>query len=490
MSQDLTAKTVSGISWSAISAVGERVIASLTTLVLARFLLPSAYGLLAMATVLTAFFATIKDLGTYSALVRRNRLSDDLVSTAFWINLLWGVVGTAIVAILAPLVARFYHEPRVTALLAFLSLSLFLNSLGLVHRAMMVRAMSFRRLAFIQVGSAMVAAAAGIVLAIRGAGVWSLVAMFLIDASLESLLLWIASPWRPRWYCSWSELHSIRSFSLNLTGSNILDYFSRNADNLLVGRYLGVVPLGYYSFAYGLMMLPIQNISWVVGKVVFPAFSHLGEDNAHFRKAFLRVCTKIGTLTFPMMLGMLVTADVLVTVMLGGKWLPAVPLVRILAPVGMLQSLSSMAGIIYLTKGRSELRLRWAVIADVSAVMSFAVGLRWGISGVATAYALVVALLAYPNLSIPLRLIQMPLRALAAALWPSFKAALWMSASVLLVRAGLEFYGVKPSLVLAIAVFTGVAVYGGLLLWQRPPVLQDLARILPWNKRDASRTIG
>lgn len=481
--ENLTAKTVSGATWSAIARIGQQGVSLLSTAILARLLSPSAYGLLGMATVVIGFIDIFKDLGISSALIQRKDLTDEFTSSIFWANLLLGLLAAGVSIGIAPLVAIFYREPQVTAVMAVLSISFVISSLSIVQQALLTRQMAFNKLARIELTSSAVAAIIGIGMAASGAGVWSLVALSLASTITGTILLWMASSWRPRRHLSWYQIRSIGSYSLNLSGFNIFNYFARNADNLLIGRYLGATTLGYYSLAYRLMLYPLQNISGVLGRVLFPAFAQVQDDNARFRKAYLRACAMIAVITFPLMLGMLVAAEPLVAAILGSRWMPIVPLLMILAPVGMIQSVGTTVGHIYMAKGRTDWMFRWGLAAGVLAVTSFVVGLSWGMTGVATAYAIVSLLLLHPNFAIPFRLISLPVRDLALTLWPGLVCSLVMSGAVTLLRLGLAWMGItNPWTILISASLVGTAIYAGLMLWKKPPVMRDLVRLLPCDQ--------
>ncbi|HUI84170.1 MAG TPA: oligosaccharide flippase family protein, partial [Candidatus Binatia bacterium] len=269
------------------------------------------------------------------------------------------------------------------------------------------------------------------------------------------------------------------SFGMHLSGFNVLNYFSRNADNLLVGKFLGSIPLGFYQMGYMLMTYPLQNFAAVVIQVGYPALSKIHDDNERFRAAYLRICRLIALLTFPLMLGLTVTAQPFVRVFLGARWVPVAGLLVIFGPLGAAQSVYTTIGLIYNTKGRPDIQLRWAIFASMAYVASFVVGLRWGITGVAGCYALVWALLMVPGFLIPFRLVGLSGSHFFRSLWPT----VWMSLVMAAVTAAwlgiLQRLGVENVVVQLIsAVALGMALYSLLLLWRRPPVLSDLATAL------------
>lgn len=477
---DIAQKSAWGVKWSAFSRFGRQALAFVVTAVLARLLPPEAYGLLGMALTVTGFVAIFSDLGTASALIQRRRLSGDLTSSIFWVNVLLGLLTTAVVVLIAPWAALFYHEAQVTPVLRVLSFSFVIYGLSVTQQALLTRQMEFRKLARIELISSAAGAVVGIGMAASGMGVWSLVGQTLCESIVATVLSWVALPWRPQRKLDWILVRSVASYSLNLSGFQVLNYFMRNADNVLVGRYLGRTALGYYSLAYRLMLYPLQSVTRVLGRVLFPVFSRLQENNARFRRAYLRVCASISIITFPVMLGLMAVARPFVSAAFGARWMPVANLLMILAPVGMVQSIVATAGNIYTAKGRTDWMFRWAIVKSVLMVLSFAVGLRWGVVGVAAAYAIATWLVLYPNFAIPFRLVDFRVRDLFGALWPTLKFSLMMLAAVVIWEAVLAGLGVaQPWVVLVSSVLIGSTAYVGLLLWRLPPVVRDVVRFLP-----------
>jgi len=491
--QDLAARTVQGAAWSTLSIVGQRALSLLSTLVLARLLAPSAFGLLGMAMVLTAAMNSFKDLGTTAALIQRKALDSQLASTLFWTNVFVGTAGACFMIGVAHFVAVLYREPRVAPVLAVLSVPFLINNLGVVHRAMLSRAMLFRRLAMIQLSASAISVVTGITLAVAGAGVWSLVTAVASEMTTAAVLYWLACPWRPGWHLSLRDLQSVTPFSANLTASNLTNYFIRNVDNALIGRFLGAAALGYYALAYGLMMYPLYNVTWNLGNVLLPALCRILEDNARFRQAYLRAVSVIATITFPLMFGLLATAGLLVVTCFGAKWAPMAPIVRILAPVGMLQSITSTAGIVFTAKGRTGLQFRWALIETSVVLPAFVIGLRWGTIGVASGYAVAQFLLCYPVFFIVGRILDLGVLELLRSLWPVMRSAILMFAAVLLTRFALPWVGVEePWHILGTTILVGVTVYPLLLLRSRSGALRDVLGLLEfdgasWLRRAAGR---
>jgi PST family polysaccharide transporter len=298
----------------------------------------------------------------------------------------------------------------------------------------------------------------GIVLALLGKGVWALVFQSLANAVTATMALWWVSRWRPSFRLNFSEVRRISGYSANLTGFNLFNYFARNADYLLIGRFLGPFALGLYTLAYKLMLYPLQSITNVISRVVFPAFSEAQDDNARLRRGYLRTVSIIGMATFPMMVGLWVVASPFVTSLFGSKWQPVVPLIRIFAPLGMFQSVIATVGAIYQAKGRTDLLFRWGVASGIIYVAGFAFGLRWGIIGVAFTYMVLNLSLVIPSLLIPFALIDLRLKEVCRALRGPLVGSIFMGLTVLGIHNVLP--PMSPIVTLQLLVVLGVAAYG------------------------------
>ena len=474
-----------GVAWISVFQVARQVLQVVSVSVLARRVPPTAYGLMAMAVLLTNFFETLREVGTGTALIREPEVSDELAATVTWINLALGLATSLLLVALSWPTAKFFHQPQLAVILQVLAIPFFLGAFIIVPRAILSREMAFREIALAQTAGATGGTVAAVAIALAGGKVWSLVFGALINTVITMLAIRFFSPFRLKAVFRLSQARRILSFGMNLSGYQILNYLSRNADNLLVGKFLGATPLGFYQMAYTLMTYPLQNFTSVIGQVVYPALSKFHDDHERFRSAYLRTCRVIASAAFPLMLGVAVTAVPFVHVFLGERWMPVAPMLMIFGPLGALQSIT-LVFLIYNTQGRPDINFRWTIFASFMYVLSFIVGLRWGILGVATAYSIVWTVLMIPSLIIPFRLVKLSLQSYFRALWPTT----WMSLAMAGVCHAWLLYsrriGVHNPVVQLISTSVlGAVVYVGLLLWRKPPVLWDVSTIVsasshPW----------
>lgn len=486
----LTGRALAGTGWSTVATVGKQILTLASVTTVARILGPPAYGIMAMAVIVTGLIGNFRDLGTASAIIQKRSISSSLLSSLFWVNVAVGTILSAAVWMTAPITAEFFHKAEVAPVLRALSLSMFIASCGVVHNAILMRRMAFRAISATDLSAASAAYAVALSTALAGLGVWSLVLASLTNSLVSSVGYLIAGRFRPRFLFDWGEIKSIARYSSNLSAFGIVNFGYRNSDNLIVGRVLGNVALGDYQMAYNLMLTPVANVSSVLAQVLLPAFSRIQDDDARFRSAFLRGIMLTGLLTFPMMAGLGVTADPLIRAVLGLKWLGAILPFQILAAVGLVQSVQTMTGIVYQAKGRTDWMLRWSLVVLASTVCAFLVGVHFGIAGVATAYAVVyLGVLTVPGFAIPLRLIRMPVTEFGRALLPQLLITAGMTVVCLGWEALLSTLGQhKPWLTLLSTVAVGALTYTAELLIFRPVALTHLEDILSSSDRVLARS--
>lgn len=380
-------KTVfSGGLWTFLSSTGTQLIGFIVTAVMARLLTPGDFGIVAICSVFSGFIALFQDLGMASAIIQRKDTSEDYLSTSFSVSILAGVGLAAGLVLLSPAVAWFYDEEVLKPILIVSSLGFIISPFISIHTSLLTKALEFKKIAFITVVTQVITSAFSIILAYMGYGVWSLVLGKTLGQPLVIPVVWHMVRWRPRFRIVKKCFNDLFGFSSNLLGFNLLNYFSRNMDNLIVGKYLGAQPLGYYSISYNLMLKPLQLISWSLGKVLFPVFSSLQDDPERTRNAYLKVVRSISLITFPMMTGLIIVAEELILTVYGEQWRPAVKPLQLLCLVGALQSVGTIAGIIYNSHGRTDITFKLGAVNTFLILIAFAVGIRWGLTGLITGY--------------------------------------------------------------------------------------------------------
>ena len=474
---DIEANVMHGAKWMAASQVATQVTRFATNIVLARLLLPSDFGLIAVATVVMLFLEQIRDLGTGTTVIQRKEVSAKLLNTVFYLNTTIGITLALVVYLLAPRLAGALGNPEATHILqAFGGLTL-LTSFGHIQHALLRRRMMFQQVGVITTVSAFVTAIVSIGLAAAGAGVWSIVIGMAAANVLGVVMTWVYSGWRPGLSVSASDFSSVWSFAGYLLLTNIVVFLLQQSDKVIVNRTLGVTALGVYALAQRVLLYPMQSVTVVLTEVLFPAFSRKQDDNAALRRAYVRSNSVIGLITFPLMAGAASVAPIMVRVLLGDKWHDLVPLMIILAPAGAIQAVSSNASSLLLAKGHSRANVGWSVILGTVILAGFGVGVRWGLVGMCLTYAALLIALTPLMWHVAFRYIDLRIRDYVRALLPVTWMTLLMSAVV--VAAGALLRGTMPDLLtFLVQIAIGAAVYIGLLLQFRPPAFLDAVRSL------------
>lgn len=399
--------TVKGIGWVITSQVFRLVITFAVTTILARLLNPDDFGLLAMVVVFINFASILNDIGLPAALVQRRSLTEEQKSSCFWINMIEGMLITLILIAVSPLIASFYSKSQLKPITMVLSFNFVISSLGMIQAGLLAKDMAFGKIAFIEIISAVFAGIAAVVMAYAGFGVWSLVFQSLIASLIMAVMFFFSCYWKPRFICKWKPVKELFWFGINLTGFNLVNYLSRNIDNLLIGKFLGSLSLGFYSLAYRLFLLPLQTISGVVGRVMFPALSLIQDEEETVRNVYIKATRLLASVTFPLCTGLFIIAPQFIRVAFGDKWSRTIFLTQVLALVGITQSITTTVGWIYQSRGRTDIMFKWSLFATTISILSFIIGLYWDIEGVAIAYACANFLLIYPCFYFSFRLIKL-----------------------------------------------------------------------------------
>lgn len=385
---DLKSRSVRSGAVTIAAQVSKFSLQTVGTLILARLLTPEDFGLIGMVAVILNFIELFKDLGLATATIQRPNINHAQVSTLFWINIALSGAITVLTAALSPAIARFYGEPRLLPIMIALALAFLLGGLPVQHRALLKRQMCFGALAIIEIVAMLSGTIAALVAAYWGAGYWSLVIWRLAQVIADALGAWIACGWRPglpRRHCG---VLSMIKFGSSITGFRTINYFSRNADNILIGRFQGAQALGVYSIAYRLLLMPIQQINAPVTNVALPTLSRLQDSPQKFASYYYKALLLITTISMPLICFLFSAADALVELLLGQQWLEAAPIFQLLAPAAFVGTINVSLGWAFISLGRVDKQLKQGIVASIVTVTGFVIGVQWGVMGVAAAYSI------------------------------------------------------------------------------------------------------
>jgi len=360
------------------------------TIWLAHMLVPEDFGLVAMVMVIVNFFVLFKDAGFSVATIQQETVTHEQVSLLFWLNALIGLLLASILYLSASFIVLFFHEPRLLDIVQVLSLVFVVGGLAIQHEALMRRQMRFRGLVVIEVLGLLCAAGTAVFLAMSGAGYWAMVWMQVVAIVVRVVLLWIVMKWLPSLPALKVGIRKMVVFGSQMTLANVIQYLSRQSDQILLGWWSGAHALGLYSTAMQMLLLPIRQMIAPLTSVAQVTLSRLQDDDVGFRRAYLLLVKIIAYATMPLMAVLAVLADPVVKVFLGEQWLEAIPIVVILACVGWILAVNNTMGWVLMARGQGRRMLRWNMMMAPAMLLAFVCALPWGAVGMAWAFLLVI----------------------------------------------------------------------------------------------------
>jgi PST family polysaccharide transporter len=365
---------------------------------MARLLGPKDFGLVGMATAFTGVLTLFRDFGLSAAAVQRTAVTEEQISTLFWINMVLGAVLGLVALSMAPAIAAFYREPQLFGVTAVLAVGFLFNAAGTQHSALLQRQMRFTALAVISVVALTVSTAIAIYGATAGYGYWALVSMAVTSPIIATIGFWVTTGWVPGMPRRRIGIRGMVHFGGSLTVTGLLVYIAYNADKILIGRFWGVDAIGIYGRAYQLVNIPTDNLNSAIGEVAFSALSRLQNDPVRFRSYFLKGFSLVLGLTLPITIACALFANDMVFVLLGPKWSEAATIVRLLAPTIAIFAIINPLGWVVFSLGLVERGLRVAPVLAIVMVSGYAIALPYGPKGVAFAFSAALTLWVVPHI--------------------------------------------------------------------------------------------
>jgi PST family polysaccharide transporter len=472
-----------GLSWSFALQGGKYALSMASTAILARLLSASDYGLLAMVATITVMAQAVSDFGLSWATVQRQQLTRNQIDALFFINCAFGLVLTAICVLSAPYIAVFYHHAELTKIVIASSGTLFLSAAAVQPNALMRRQMKLRELSLIAVCSLAISAAVTVVLARSGFGYWALVVQAVLQQFLSTALSFPVSGYYPRLPLRLFNVGSALAFGGYSTAYGMVNYFARNLDNVLVGKFWGSAALGYYSRAYFLMTLPGILVIGVFSGVLIPALAALRTDPVRMQSAYLRALRLITVIGCTFAVGLAAMAPEVVEFVYGSKWHEVVPILLWLSAASILQPIQNTSQWLFIVAERGQGMFRMGLFVAGSAVVAFILGIRSGPIGVARAYAISNTVIAYPVLLMGHRACGMDLKKTIAASAPLLVCALLMGAAIWMAGVASSAIGVGVHGRLLVKIIAGAFVYLACLRRLARPTYSEVMAYIPVRLR-------
>lgn len=372
----LRKQAFSGVRWTTFSSVVGTVLQVSQLAILARFLAPEEFGLMALAMVVIGFSQSFVDMGISNAIIHEQHITQGQLSTLYWLNVLAGTVVFVVITILSPFSSRFYNEKDLASILVLIGLTFVIQPFGQQFRVLMQKELRLDAIAIIEVTSKFAGFGLSIWLAFRGFGVYALVYATLVTAFISTLCL-IALCWRdhrPKLYFKFDEVKNFIGFGAYQMGDKSINYLSAHIDKILIGKILGMEALGFYNLAWQLIIFPLQRINPIVNLVAFPIYSQLQHDRTELARYYTFSLQALSLVTVPLLIFMAFFSSEIIFIFYGDGWEQAAVLLSILSVVGIIKALGNPGGSVVLALGRADIgfwwNLSWAILVTAGLIIS------------------------------------------------------------------------------------------------------------------------
>jgi O-antigen/teichoic acid export membrane protein len=377
----LKSRVVNAVLWLGVTKVIGQAISWTITVYVARILSPDDYGLMGMAVVLTGFIILFNEIGLGSAIVQKKDLTDEDLSSIYWIILTLNIALYILTYFMAPVAALFFGEPRLTDIIRIIAINFIIVGIGSVSYYMLTREITFKRRSQAEFIGSMAGGVSTLIFAVKGFGVWSIVYGSLIFEGTKNILYMAYYPWRPRLSFSYSRIKGMVNFGLKVAVGRLFWYSYSNSDYLIGGKLLGKTLLGYYFLAFQLASMPMEKIVSLVTQVALPAFSELQNDPERLKMYFLKMVRFAAFLTFPLFMGIFLVADDAVYLFLTEKWAPIILPLKILCIVSTLRAINALNAPLVVAKGRPGLTMLCNLALAIVLPVAFYIGSSYGLEG-------------------------------------------------------------------------------------------------------------
>jgi len=397
--KDLKGRTIRGGFVKVCAQAANFLLRVGSLMVLARLLEPEDFGLVGMVTAATGVLSLFKDFGLSTVTVQRATITDEQISTLFWLNMLVGAILGAISLAIAPVIAAFYNEPRLFWVTVAFSAGFLFNAASVQHSALLQRQMRFTAISAIEILSLLVSITVGISMAVGGFGYWALVGMTVTLPTVSAVCVWLTTMWIPGFPRREVGIRSMIRFSGAVTLNGLITYMAYNVDKVLLGRFWGAAALGIYGRAYQLINIPTDNLNSAIGGVAFSALSRLQDDPNRLKNYFLKGYSLAVALTLPITIACATFANDIILIILGPKWKDTVIIFRLLAPTILVFALINPLGWLLFSIGMVGRSLKIALVLAFLVISAFSMGLPYGPSGVAFAFSAMMLLWVVPHIA-------------------------------------------------------------------------------------------
>ena len=426
---------------------------------MARILTPEDFGIVALALIVWQMIALLGQMGLAAKLIQQQENVPEYANATFWLNIMVNMAIAIFAAVVSPLAADFYDNPASKLIIQILAVGFVLSAIGNTHSTLLQKRMAFKTLSILDIGLTILTNLIAVVMVLSGCGFWSLILPELFMRPARIIALWRLESWRPRFNLGLQYWKDIFGFGKFVFGTTIIRYLNINGDYLIIGKVLGAASLGLYRFGYGLANWPIENIVWVFGRVMFPAFSKLQNDIKLMQQVYLKITETISIVIFPCLFGLASVADFLIPAVYGEKWRPAVLPLKIIIAFTSVRSIATIGGQVLMALGLPEKEFKMNICQVIPLLGAVLIGSRFGIVGVAAGMSLVLSAFGIWFIMIVNKALNLPIKKLIKTVVPALvsSCALWVAVSQFLRLVEAMQYGAL--FISLIGIFIGALAY-------------------------------
>jgi teichuronic acid exporter len=454
----IKAQVISSLLWKLMERGGTQGIQFIVQIILARLLLPEDYGIIALVVIFTSIANVFVQSGLNTALIQKKDADQADFSSVFYLSLFIACLIYIILFFAAPFIATFYEEPQITSVFRVLSITLFFGAFNSIQNAVVARNLEFKKLFFSSTGAILISGTVGIYMAYTGFGVWALVGQQISNQLFVTLILWFTVKWRPQLLFSLERVKALFSFGWKLLASALIDTIYRDLRSLIIGKMYNPAMLGFYNRGQQFPSLIVSNINGSIQSVMLPVLSSLQDNRPRVKDMMRRAIVTSSFIIFPMMVGLAVTAEPLVKLLLTDKWLPAVPFLQIFCAVYALMPIHTANLQAINALGRSDIFLKLEIIKKIIGLSILAVTVFYGVYAIALGQVLGGILSSFINAYPNKKLLKYSYKEQWKDIYPSLLLSLVMGAVVY----SIKWLDLSVIMTLTVQICVGVILYMGM----------------------------
>ncbi len=471
----LSRKAVRSSFWAFMLRGSGFALTTLKLIILARLLSPSDFGLMAIALLAISMLEAFSQIGFLPALVQKKEDIKEYLNTAWTVTILRGLALTTILFLTAPYIATFFNDPEAESILQVVAFSILLQSSFNIGVVYFQKELQFKKQFAFEISGTIIDFIVSVVAAIILRSAWALVLGLLAGTLVKCIVSYIIHPYRPRPKIEFLMAKELFSYGKWILGSNVWIFLGAQIDNIVVGRFLGSASLGIYQLAYRIANVPATEITYVIGRVAFPTYSKIQDQEDTLKKAYFRTMSLTTAISIPAALGLVALAPEFTTVFLGEKWIPMIQVMQLLAIAALIKSVVSTGSPLFIGSGNPNFEFRMQLVRSlIMLICIYPLTDLLGISGAALCVILSAIGMAAVWYPLTRKVTRAPWENYALSIGPPLLGSLIMAACFYFLT--LNWDPNQQSFVLAASIFIGVCIIGGLIYLAVIYLIQSLVR--------------